>query len=71
MDGARQLAEKLRLKIENQQFAFMDNRLSVTITLGVVVHKKSKSIEETLKRADLLLYQGKKQGRNCVVADSS
>ncbi|MEH6403183.1 MAG: GGDEF domain-containing protein [Sneathiella sp.] len=61
-------AEKLRQKIEKTKFG--KKGLSVTVSIGVAEIKPSDdTISATLKRADLAVYEAKRVGRNCVVAD--
>jgi len=37
---------------------------AVTVSIGVAVHQKSDRLEETMKRADVALYQAKNAGRD-------
>jgi diguanylate cyclase (GGDEF)-like protein/PAS domain S-box-containing protein len=61
------VAEKLRLLVGNSFLAVQGQRVSVTITLGGTVVKEGDTAEALLKRADLMLYEGKQTGRNRVV----
>jgi diguanylate cyclase (GGDEF)-like protein/PAS domain S-box-containing protein len=63
----QRVAEKLRLLVSSSFLAVRDQRVSVTITLGGTVVKEEDAAEALLKRADLLLYEGKQTGRNRVV----
>ena len=68
--GAYYFAEKLRATIQNTMFkANGDGVVSVTMTFGVVEHRVDETIESCLHRADDLLYQGKRSGKNIVAAD--
>lgn len=68
LDGALQLAEKLRLAIACQAFPVVG---SVTISLGVaLMNANDASAESVLKRADQALYRSKQQGRNRVSAEA-
>jgi len=40
----------------------------VTMTFGVAQHQTDDSIDNTIKRADDVLYHGKENGRNRVVS---
>ncbi|MCG8686942.1 MAG: diguanylate cyclase [Desulfobacterales bacterium] len=73
MDGAIQLAEKLRKAIEQLEIEY-DNEeiLHVTATLGVSSFTESdRHADEIITRADQALYEGKKTGRNKVCVDSA
>ncbi len=57
------LAETLRVKIMNAQFA---HGQSITCSFGVA-ELKDEEIKTWFKRADIALYQAKDAGRNCVI----
>lgn len=66
-EGAVQLAEKLRKKIADTTVLYKGLNLQVTLTFGVASYQEA-GFEETIKKSDLALYQGKNKGKNCVVA---
>jgi len=69
LDGARTVAQKIRLDIENLTIKIPSNEdLKFTISLGIsLVNLKNESnIEPALKRADDALYKAKESGRNRV-----
>jgi diguanylate cyclase (GGDEF)-like protein len=65
--GARTIAEKIRLGVAEKHFHLAGNDFSVTLTLGLSQHEHQTTIDESLKRADEALYQGKLAGRNLVM----
>lgn len=67
INGARIMAEKIRKVVENEHFVIDGENFSVTMTFGLAQHVLGGPIEETLKRADNALYDGKEAGRNCVM----
>ncbi len=67
LDGARMLAESLRERVAEHSFVFQTDQIRVTISIGVAALTESdKSATELLKRADELLYEAKRTGRNRV-----
>ena len=66
--GARQLAEKLRHGAESLMHAFPGNaQRAVTLSIGVAQGEiTDHSISDIQKRADIAMYEAKKQGRNRV-----
>lgn len=59
--------EKLRIKIAESPIALPDkNTLSVTVSIGITIQPET-NLEQTLNKADKLLYQAKKNGRNQIV----
>lgn len=62
LKGGRALAELLRRHISEHKF----ETLHATVSLGVSEFETGVSAEETVKRADQLLYKAKGQGRNKV-----
>lgn len=66
LDCAQQIAERCRLKIENELILTQDNQsIQVTASFGVycsVVH--GEGIAEMIHAADIQLYRAKEEGRN-------
>jgi diguanylate cyclase (GGDEF)-like protein len=60
---ARALAERIRGRLEEHRFP---RGLTVTASFGVAAGTGTESSEELYERADLLLYQAKRAGRNRV-----
>ncbi len=61
--------ERIRKRFENEKVPFGKTNISITVSLGVAT-KFADSLEATINRADELLYQAKKSGRNKVITDS-
>ncbi len=69
LDGAVDLADRLRQQIESHSFVFQNDRIRVTISVGcAVLSEEDRNAAELLKRADERLYQAKNSGRNRVCA---
>lgn len=67
LDGAFQLANKLRKVIADSVLEIEGKAVSYTVSLGVVsTEPKDTSIDELFKRADLKLYEAKAKGRDRV-----
>jgi diguanylate cyclase (GGDEF)-like protein len=65
LQGAVQLGETLRQKVEAHQFVFQADSIKVTISLGAaLLHESDRQAEAIIKRADEKLYQAKRTGRN-------
>lgn len=66
-DG-RDVAERLRHKIENASFLYNNMKLPVTISFGVYDKNYSSVVPDYyIRRADKNLYEAKKRGRNRTV----
>lgn len=68
LSNAQKLAEKLRVKIEGNQFTHAG---SVTCSFGVAQFKVNDTTESFVKRADDMLYKAKRNGRNRVCSDEN
>ncbi len=65
LEGGKVASEKIRKKIEDQQWIFKDQKISATMSFGLSVYEDlEKSVEDCIKQADELLYKAKKSGRN-------
>ena len=61
--GAVDMAERIRAGIEKTKFEA--TALRTTVSAGVVEYDGS-DIEDMVRKADMLLYEAKEKGRNCV-----
>ncbi|MEH3143772.1 MAG: PleD family two-component system response regulator [Methylobacterium frigidaeris] len=71
LDGARQVAERIRERVESAPFAIHRGTRSVdvTVSIGVAARQPGDTCAlDLLKRADTALYKAKEEGRNRVVA---
>lgn len=71
LEGAEQVAEALRKAVQELSIPYQAGKKeTVTITVGVFASRGGRdgNAEEMFKQSDLQLYQGKKEGRNCVSA---
>jgi diguanylate cyclase (GGDEF)-like protein len=60
-------AERVRLEVQNHNWAEIHPDLQITISLGVVLSDASASVADLLEAADQHLYTAKREGRNRVV----
>jgi diguanylate cyclase (GGDEF)-like protein len=64
---ALQVAERLRIKLSEQVFAFSGRKVSMTASIGVAHNEGNTAVMESLlARADQALYQAKRNGKNRV-----
>jgi diguanylate cyclase len=64
------VAERIRCAVEERPFSALPSERRVTVSIGIVEHCPSDSIDRTLFRVDAALYEAKRRGRNCVVSAS-
>ena len=65
------LGEKMRNLIERSDLLINNEKLNVTVSIGATMVKADDSIESLITRADSLLYESKKSGRNRITSDSA
>lgn len=61
------IAENLRKKIESYKFDYDGIKINLTMTFGVADYDVSKNIKNVIKEADINLYVGKNNKKNCVI----
>ena len=69
INGAMQMAERIRLAVQAYKFKYEDSEFNITVSIGVTeLTDESWSITEFLKAVDKMLYEAKRTGRNRCVA---
>ncbi len=68
IDGAMGLAERIQAACRKLQLNFNGKSFTVTLSIGVTELRQYEGLELALHRADALLYQAKKDGRNRSIA---
>ena len=68
MTGAIEAAEKIRARIEGENFMYGGETLKVTITAGVSTSVEGHDADSCVRQADMSLLSGKAKGRNVVIA---
>ncbi len=63
------LAERFRLLIENSYLTVENQVVSVTVSIGATFVTPDDNVETLISRADQLMYQSKKKGKNCITMD--
>jgi len=64
--NALEVAERVRMTIQNADFIFEGKKIPVTVSLGVATRKDEAEWDNLFNRADAALYQSKQSGRNRV-----
>lgn len=68
LNGALLIAEKIRCRIEIEQFDALQTGLQVTVSIGCAEISSSEGLDELVARADRALYEAKHLGRNQTAA---
>jgi diguanylate cyclase (GGDEF)-like protein len=66
LEDARNIAERIRERIEKTPLRRQNETYSVTVSLGVAMLEDEKTKEELIKKTDEALYEAKRTGRNRV-----
>jgi diguanylate cyclase (GGDEF)-like protein/PAS domain S-box-containing protein len=64
LDDAKQIAEKIRIEMENHPFPDIGQ---VTSSLGAAILQNGDTLKDLIHRADTALYKAKNSGRNQVI----
>jgi PleD family two-component response regulator len=56
--------------VASTRMTFGEVESQITMTFGVSTYCGLSEVSECIRRADKAMYQGKHQGRNCVVSDN-
>lgn len=67
-EKVNRISENIRRNVANHLFELNNKWIHCTLTLGVATYRDGDTIEDTISNADYNLYQGKRNGKNTVVA---
>ena len=67
IDSGFLLAERIRTSVENTRTG--KERIATTLSLGCVEFRGDESFDQVVSRADKMLYEAKKRGRNRTMTD--
>jgi diguanylate cyclase len=68
--GAKEAAEKIRQTIEKIEFVYKNEKVKVTVSIGVTQSKKGDTKHQQIfERADIAVYKAKEEGRNKVLVN--
>lgn len=65
-EAALQRAEKIRRTIKEYPIRFGRDDIFVTVSIGVAQHRHNEDLTSLVHRADIAMYEAKRQGRNRV-----
>ena len=71
IEQAKNVAEKLRLRIEQTPFQWNNETFELTISIGVSSIKHTEDVKQLVIQADKALYQAKQSGRNLIALGSA
>ncbi|MBI4833933.1 MAG: sensor domain-containing diguanylate cyclase [Planctomycetes bacterium] len=69
-DSISTLANRLRRAVEEHKFMVRIYNIKFTISIGAIIGKTTDTVDGVIKKADKLMYQSKKAGRNCISIDT-
>lgn len=67
LSSAEEFLEKFLETVRNSEYIWEDKRIPVTITIGAAEMAEGETPDDTINRADHLLYNGKESGRDRLV----
>jgi diguanylate cyclase (GGDEF)-like protein/PAS domain S-box-containing protein len=68
-DNLTMIANRYRKLIEKSSIPLDKTTISITVSIGATIVRPDDAPESLIKRADMLMYDCKKSGRNCVASD--
>lgn len=63
------IANRFRLLVENSYLSVGNKKIRVSVSVGATVARPDDTVESLLRRADQLMYQSKKEGKNRLTTD--
>ena len=65
-----QFLKRIKTIVTENSFLYKDKKIKVTFSAGVAIRSSYPSYENTLQKADMLLYQAKENGRNKIILEN-
>ena len=65
-----QFLKRIKTIVTENSFLYKDKKIKVTFSAGVAIRSTYDTYENTLQKADVLLYQAKENGRNKIVLEN-
>ena len=65
-----QFLKRIKTIVTENSFIYKDQKIRVTFSAGVALRSSYDSYENTLQKADMLLYQSKENGRNKITLEN-
>ena len=65
-----QFLKRIKTIVTENSFLYKDKKIKVTFSAGVAIRNNYDTYENTLQKADMLLYQAKESGRNKITLEN-
>lgn len=65
-----QFLKRIKAIVTENNFLYKDKKIKVSFSAGVAIRSSYDTYENTLQKADMLLYQAKESGRNKIVLEN-
>jgi diguanylate cyclase (GGDEF)-like protein len=65
-----QFLKRIKTIVTENSFLYKTNKIKVTFSAGVAIRSSYPTYENTLQKADMLLYQAKENGRNKIILEN-
>ena len=65
-----QFLKRIKTIVTENSFLYKDKKIKVTFSAGVAIRSSYDTYENTLQKADMLLYQAKENGRNKIILEN-
>lgn len=65
-----QFLKRIKTIVTENSFLYKDKKIKVTFSAGVAIRSNYETYENTVQKADMLLYQAKENGRNKIVLEN-
>lgn len=69
LNGLRRIANKLRILVEQSKVQVGGHTIQVTVSMGAALAGCNDSVDTLVNKADRLMYESKKAGRNRITAE--
>lgn len=64
------ITERIRKVIESNEISYENEKIKITITIGWAIYDDTYTFNQIIQKADMFLYQGKANGKNCICSEA-